>query len=196
MTQPVSANGNGYRPYDPIDPQSGVYGMMAEFGTGDELIAATCRARDAGYTRMDGYSPYPIGEVADALGFPRSEIGTIMFIGGICGACLGFMLQYYLIGIDYQLNVGGKPFFSWPMFIPISWELLVLTASLTGLIGLLALCGLPQPYHPVFNVPEFARATRDRFFLVIEAVDPQFDPARTREFLQTLNPMSIAEVPE
>jgi len=119
-----------------------------------------------------------------------------MFIGGLCGATLGFLLQYYLNGIDYPLNVGGKPFFSWPMFVPITWELLVLTASMSGLFGLLALCGLPQPYHPVFNVPQFARASRDRFFLVIEAVDPQFDPQRTREFLATLNPASIAEVPE
>jgi hypothetical protein len=184
------------REYDPIDPQAGVYGAMAEFGTADDLIAATRKARDAGYTRMDGYSPYPIGEVADALGFPRSEIGAIMFIGGLIGATLGFTMQYYLNGIDYPLNIGGKPFFSWPQFVPIAWELLVLTASLTGLIGLLALCGLPQPYHPVFNVPQFARASRDRFFLVIEAVDPQFDAARTREFLATLAPLSIEEVPE
>ena len=113
--------------------------------------------------------------MADELGFPRSEIGAIMFIGGMLGASFGLLTQYYLNGVDYPLNVAGKPFFSWPMFIPITWELLVLTASLTGLFGLLALCGLPQPYHPVFNVPQFARATKDRFFLVIEATDPQFD---------------------
>src|SRR5688572_6500228 len=124
-----------------------LYGLMAEFGTADDLIAATHKAKDAGYNRMDGYSPYPVGEVADAL---------------------GFAMQYYLNGIDYPLNVGGKPFFSWPQFIPITWELLVLTASMSGLFGLLALCGLPQPYHPVFNVPQFARASMDRFFLVIE----------------------------
>ncbi|OWK36194.1 DUF3341 domain-containing protein [Fimbriiglobus ruber] len=173
------------------------YGVMAEFGTGDDLIAATRKAAAAGYTRMDGYSPYPIGEVADALGFPRSEIGAIMFIGALCGATFGFLLQFWANGIDYPLNVGGKPFFSWPMFAPITWELLVLTASLSGVIGLFALCGLPQPYHPVFNVPQFARATRDRFFLCIEAVDPLFDTtAKTTTFLATLNPISIEEVPE
>lgn len=173
-----------------------LHGVMAEFGTADELIAATRAARHAGYTRMDGFSPYPVGEVADELGFPRSEIGAVMFIGGLCGMTFGFLLQYYLNGIDYPLNVGGKPFFSWPMFIPITWELLVLTASLTGVIGLFALCGLPQPYHPVFNVPQFARASRDRFFLLIEAVDPKFDPATASAFLTTQNPLSVAEVPE
>jgi hypothetical protein len=181
--------------YDPIDPSAGLYGLMAEFETADQLVAATRRAKEAGYDRMDGYSPYPVGEVADALGFPRSEIGAIMFIGGLCGATLGFLMQYYLNGIDYPLNVGGKPFYSWPMFVPITWEMLVLSAAMTGLFGLLALCGLPQPYHPVFNVPQFARASRDRFFLLIEAVDPQFDLNRTREFLTGLNPLSIAEVP-
>ena len=182
--------------HDPVEPQTGLYGLMAEFGTADELIAATRRARADGYTEMDGYSPYPIGEVADALGFPRSEIGAIMFIGGLCGATFGFLLQYYLNGIEYPLNIGGKPYFSWPQFAPITWELLVLTASMSGLFGLLALCGLPQPYHPVFNVPQFARASKDRFFLVIETGDPRFDPVRTREFLTSLNPISVAEVPE
>lgn len=173
-----------------------VHGVMAEFGTADALIAATRRARQAGYTRMDGYSPYPVGEVADELGFPRSEIGAVMFIGGLVGATVGFLMQYYLNGVEYPLNIGGKPYFSWPQFVPITWELLVLTASLSGVIGLLALCGLPQPYHPVFNVPQFARATRDRFFLVIEAADPRFDTARVREFMGTLSPLSVEEVPE
>ena len=172
-----------------------LHGVMAEFETADQLIAATRAARLAGYTRMDGYSPYPVGEVADELGFPRSEIGAIMFIGGLCGATFGFLMQYYLNGIDYPLNVGGKPFFSWPQFIPITWELLVLTACLSGVIGLFALCGLPQPYHPVFNVPQFARCTRDRFFLVIEEVDPKFHTSDVGGFLQSLNPLSVAEVP-
>lgn len=172
------------------------YGLMAEFEKADDLIAATRAAKAAGYNQMDGYSPYPVGEVADALGFPRSEIGAVMFIGGLCGATFGFLIQYYLNGIEYPLNVGGKPYFSWPQFAPITWELLVLTASLSGLIGFLALCGLPQPYHPVFNVPQFARATKDRFFLVIEAADPKYDAAATKAFLTGLNPLSLAEVPE
>ena len=173
-----------------------IHGIMAEFGTADDLIGATKKAKEAGFNEMDGYSPYGIPEVADILGFPRSEIGAIMFIGGMCGATCGFLMQYWANGIDYPLNIGGKPFFSWPMFGPITWELLVLTASLTGVIGMFALCGLPQPYHPVFNVPQFARATRDRFFLVIESTDPKFDRVATREFLETMTPISIAEVPE
>jgi len=173
-----------------------IFGVMAEFETADQLIDATRKAAAEGYTVMDGYSPYPVGEVADALGFPRSEIGAIMFIGGLCGATFGFLMQYYLNGIDYPLNIAGKPFFSWPQFAPITWELLVLSACLSGVIGLFALCGLPQPYHPVFNVPQFARATRDRFFLCIEAEDPKFDLAIVTAFLAAMNPASVAEVPE
>ena len=178
------------------DDGTAVYGLLAEFETADGLIDATRSAAAKVYSRMDGYSPYPIGEVADALGFPRSEIGAIMFIGGLCGATFGFLMQYYLNGIDYPINVGGKPMFSWPQFAPITWELLVLTASLSGVIGLFVLCGLPQPNHPLFNVPQFARATRDRFFLCIEATDPNFDLTSTRDFLDTLRPLSVAEVPE
>ena len=178
------------------DDGTAVYGLLAEFDTADGLIDATRAAAKEGYTRMDGYSPYAVGEVADALGFPRSEIGAVMFIGGLCGATFGFLMQYYLNGIDYPINVGGKPMFSWPQFAPITWELLVLTASLSGVIGLFVLCGLPQPNHPLFNVPQFARATRDRFFLCIEATDPNFDLTSTRDFLDTLKPLSVAEVPE
>ncbi len=178
------------------DDGTAVYGLLAEFDTADGLIDATRAAAKEGYTRMDGYSPYAVGEVADALGFPRSEIGAVMFIGGLCGATFGFLMQYYLNGIDYPINVGGKPMFSWPQFAPITWELLVLTASLSGVIGLFVLCGLPQPNHPLFNVPQFARATRDRFFLCIEATDPRYDPTSTRDFLDTLKPLSVAEVPE
>jgi Protein of unknown function (DUF3341) len=173
-----------------------LYGVMAEFKTADELIAASKAAADAGYTRMDGYSPYALGEVADHLGFPRSEIGAVMFIGGVCGATFGFLMQTWISVIDYPLSIGGKPFWSWPQFIPITWALLVLTASMSGVFGLLVLCGLPQPYHPVFNVDRFRRASKDRFFLCIEAADPKFDPAAVKAFLTTLKPDDVAEVPE
>jgi hypothetical protein len=172
------------------------WGLLAEFVTADELIAATRAAKAAGYNRMDGYTPYPLPEVADALNFPRSEIGAIMFVGGMCGALFGLFMESFATAIDYPVMVAGKPYFSLPMYVPIMWELLVLTASLTGTIGLFALCGLPQPYHPLFNVPQFDRATRDRFFLAIEATDEQYDPAKTRAFLESLNPASVAEVPE
>jgi len=173
-----------------------VYGVLAEFTNADALVDATRQARLAGYSRMDGYSPYAVGEVADELGFPRSEIGAVMFIGGLCGATFGLLMQTWVSVYDYPISIGGKPFWSWPQFVPVSWALLVLTASMSGLFGLLALCGLPQPYHPLFNVPQFARATRDRFFLCIEAVDPQFEVGKVTTFLNTLNPESVAEVPE
>ena len=173
-----------------------LHGVMAEFTTADDLIRATRAARLAGYSRMDGYSPYPVGEVADELGFPRSEIGAIMFIGGLCGATLGLLMQTWIAVYDYPIGVGGKPFWSWPQFIPITWALLVLTASMSGLFGLLVLCGLPQPYHPVFNVPAFQRATKDRFFLCIESVDPRFEVGQVTAFLNGLQPESVAEVPE
>lgn len=172
------------------------WGLVAEFDSADALIAAARKSHEAGYTRLDGYSPYPVPEVADAIGFPRSEIGAIMFIGGAVGAISGFMMLNWVLGHDYPHNIDGKPFFlSWPMFIPITWELLVLTASLCGMIGLFALCGLPMPYHPLFNVPQFARASKDRFFLAIEAVDPKYDINSTKSFLGTLSPLSVEEVP-
>ena len=169
---------------------------MAEFTSGDDLIAATRKAREAGYTRMDGFSPYAIGEVADELGFPRSEIGAVMFIGALCGSSLGFLMQTWITTYDYPLNIAGKPFWSWPQYIPVTWALLVLTASMSGLFGLLSLCGLPCYYHPLFNVPAFLRASRDRFFLCIETVDPKFDLAEVKSFLTGLHPEDVAEVPE
>lgn len=169
---------------------------MAQFDNADALIDAVRKAKEAGFTKMDGYSPYPLGEVADELGFPRSEIGAVMFIGGLSGSVIGFLMMTWASVVDYPINVGGKPFWSWPQFIPITWELLVLTACLSGVFGMLALCGLPQLYHPVFNVPEFARATRDKFFLCIETEDPNFDINRTKEFLASLNPEGeVMEVP-
>jgi hypothetical protein len=169
---------------------------VAEFEKADELIAAARAAKAAGYTRLDGHSPYPLPEVADALGFARSEIGAVMFTGGLLGTVSGFLMLTWATAIDYPINVGGKPYFSWPMYVPITWELLVLTASMTGLFGFFILNGLPQPYHPLFNVPQFARASQDRFFLSIEAADPKFDLAGTKAFLNTLNPQSVEEVPE
>jgi hypothetical protein len=170
------------------------YGLLAEFGTADAMVHATRKATEAGYTHLDAYSPYPVGEAADALKFPKSEMGPVMFIGGLTGACAGFFMQYWCNKYGYSLNVGGRPFLSWPSFVPITFEMMVLTTALTGLFGLMAICGLPRLNHPLFGSKTFDRATRDRFFLCIEATDPKYDPAATRAFLNDLHPLSVEEV--
>lgn len=170
-----------------------LYGLLAEFATADELVAATRKARAEGLTRMDTHTPYPVGETADALGFPKSEMGTVMFIGGLTGALAGFFMQYWDNAYGYSLNVGGRPYLSWPSFVPIAFEMMVLTASLSGLFGLMALCGLPRLHHPLFNSKTFDRATRDRFFLSVEASDPKFALDATKAFLTGLNPSSPVE---
>lgn len=175
------------------------YGVLAEFTTADALVAGTQKARAAGYALMDTFTPYPVGETADAIGFPKSEMGPVMFIGGLTGACAGFFMQYWCNTYGYALNVGGRPYLSWPSFIPITFEMMVLTAALSGLFGLIALCGLPSYYHPLFNSKAFDRATRDRFFLCIEAADPKSAAegiGQTVAFANTLGAASVEEVRE
>jgi hypothetical protein len=172
------------------------FGVLAEFATGDAMAHALEKAVAAGYTHLDGYSPYPVGEAADALKYPKSEMGPVMFIGGITGACAGFIMQYWANTYGYSLNIGGRPYNSWPSFVPITFEMMVLTTALTGLFGLMALCGLPRYNHPLFNSKAFDRATRDRFFVCIEATDPKFDLAQTQAFLTGLQPLSVEEVTE
>jgi hypothetical protein len=144
---------------------------------------------------MDAYSPFPIEELAEALHFHERRLPLIVLFGGVAGGLGGYLLQYWTSVIEYPINVGGRPLHSWPAFIPVTFETTVLLAALSAVLGMLALNGLPMPYHPVFNVPRFALATRDQFFLCIEAVDPQFDPEITWRFLERLDPLSIAEVP-
>ncbi|MBI1816698.1 MAG: DUF3341 domain-containing protein [Deltaproteobacteria bacterium] len=167
---------------------------MAEFSEPNELIAAVRRAREAGYRQLDAYTPYPIEEVSEALGFHHNRLPLLVLIGGILGGLGGYGLQYWASVIEYPINVGGRPFHSWVSFIPITFECTVLVAALTAVLGMLALNGLPMPYHPVFNVPRFALATRDRFFLCIEGTDPLFDRDTTRRFLERQVPRSISEV--
>ncbi len=163
-----------------------IHGLMAEFLLPQELLDATKRARAAGYREMDAYTPYAVEGLAVALGMKSSWIPSVVFIGGLVGAGVGFFMQYYSMAVDYPFNVGGRPYNSWPVFIPITFEVLVLVASLSAFFGVLYLSGLPRPHHPVFDVPAFARASQDRFFLCIEAIDPQFDRERTAAFLATL----------
>jgi hypothetical protein len=171
-----------------------IHGLMAEFSEPNELIAAVRRAREAGYRQLDAYTPYPIEEVSEALGFHHNRLPLLVLIGGILGGLGGYGLQYWASVIEYPINVGGRPFHSWVSFIPITFECTVLVAALTAVLGMLALNGLPMPYHPVFNVPRFALATRDRFFLCIEGTDPLFDRDTTRRFLERQVPRSISEV--
>jgi hypothetical protein len=163
-----------------------IYGLMAEFHEPAEIVEAAERAHTEGYRRMDAYSPYPIEALAEALHMHHSRLPMLVLGGGIIGCLAGFGLQYWTSVIEYPLNIGGKPLNSWPAFIPPTFETTILFAALTAVLGMLALNGLPEPYHPVFNVPSFALASRDRFFLCIEATDPRFDRAATRTFLESL----------
>lgn len=172
-----------------------VYGLLAEFDNPTDLVAAARAARQAGYTKLDAYTPFPIEELNEALDLGRTWVPAIVLIGGITGAFLGYFLQYYIAVIDYPLNIGGRPLHSWPAFVPVTFELTILTAGLFAVLGMLALNGLPMPYHPVFNAPRFALATRDRFFLCIETTDPKYNRDDTWRFFDRLGPRSVTEVP-
>jgi hypothetical protein len=171
-----------------------LYGVMAAFATPAELLRAADAARLAGYRRIDGFSPFPIEGLSEALGMRPTRLPWVVFGFGVLGAICGYGLQYYCAVVAYPLNVGGRPLHSWPAFIPVTFELTVLFAAGAAVLGMLAANGLPMPYHPVFNVPSFSFASRDRFFLCIEARDRIFDRAKALEFLQGLNPLEVSEV--
>jgi hypothetical protein len=172
----------------------GLYGLMAEFTTPEELVAATRKAYEDGYRIMDAYTPMPVDGLPEALGSERTWVSTLVFLGGLAGCVGGFVLMYWITCIAYPLNVGGRPLYSWPAYIPPTFECTVLAASLTAVVGMLALNGLPEPYHPVFNVPRFQLASQDRFFLCIEARDPRFDLPVTKGFLGGLKAVEVSEV--
>ena len=171
-----------------------IYGLLAEFHTPEELLAAARRAYQEGYRRMDAYSPFPVEGLAEALGHRHTRLPLIVLIGGLIGCASGFLLQYWGSVSYYPMNVGGRPLNSWPSFIPITFETTILLAALSAVLGMLALNGLPMPYHPVFNVERFALASRDRFFLAIEARDAKFDRERTRQFLQNLTERGVFDI--
>jgi hypothetical protein len=173
-----------------------LYGLMAEFEEHQQLLEAAKRAYSEGYRRMDAFSPFPIEGLAEALGHEMTLVPLFTLLGGIAGGIGGYFMEWYSMGHLYPLNVGGRPLNSWPNFIPVTFELTVLIAALSALISMIVMNKLPQPHHPVFNVPEFRRASIDRFFLCIEAADPKFDHEKTREFLDTLKPVMISEVEE
>jgi hypothetical protein len=181
--------------HPPLTPPE-LHGLMAEFDSAQELLDAALRARAAGFTRTEAYSPFPIHGMEKAIGFSERLIPKFVFAAGVIGGGSAFAFQYWSAAIAYPLNIGGRPYFSWVSFIPVSFELTILFAAFTAVISMLALNGLPQPYHPVFNNPRFARASQDKFFLTIEASDPKFDLDETRTFLTGLNAREVVAVEE
>jgi ActD protein len=173
-----------------------IYGVTAEFDNPTALVNAARAAREQGYRKLDAYSPFPIEELSDVLHLHRNKLPLIVLLGGITGLLTGYLMQYYITVWDFPINVGGRPLHSWPAYIIITFELTILFSAIAAVLGLLALCGLPMPYHPMFNVPRFATASRNRFFLCIEASDPLFDHDKTAEFLETLEPREVSEVAE
>ena len=171
-----------------------LYGLMAEFDSAQALINAANKTREAGYTRADAYSPFPIHGLAEALGFKERSVAPIVLAGGITGGLAGYGLEYWTQVIDFPMNIGGRPYHAWVSFIPPAFETTILFAAFSAVLGMLALNGLPQPYHPVFNVPRFIRASQDAFFLAIPSNDPKFDEKATKEFLQSLNPREVVAV--
>ena len=177
--------------------EKALYGLMAEFDGPTTLIAAARRTREAGYRRYDSYSPYPIHELFEAMECDDRRVSLVVLCGGIIGLLTGFGLQSWISAVDYPLNVGGRPFISWPMFIPVTFELTILFAAFSAMGAWIILSGLPMPYHPVFNVERFKnRGSREGFFLAIESRDPKFDRSSTFEFLKSLGPREINEVEE
>ncbi len=172
----------------------GIYGLMAQFEGPDDIVEAARRAYEKGYRRMDAYSPFPVEGLSEAVGMHQTRLPLIILAGGIAGALIGYGMQFYASVIDYPLNVGGRPLHSWPAFIPITFEMSILVAAFAAVLGMFALNGMPQPYHPVFNVPEFELASRESFFLAIEAADPLFDIDQTRQFLEELGAIRVSEI--
>jgi hypothetical protein len=178
-----------------LNPQSStLYGLMAEFEEPTALVHAARQVREAGYEKIDAYSPFPIEELDEALAIRHTRLPLIVLIGGLIGCLGGFYLCYWVSTTVYPLNIGGRPLNSWPAFIPVTFECTILLAALSAVLGMLALNGLPQPYHPVFNVPSFDQASRNRFFLCIEASDPKFDLNATRKFLKSLGATEVTDV--
>ena len=171
------------------------YGIMAEFDSASDLVAAARKTHEAGYRKIDAYSPFPVEELAEAIGFHKNRVPMVTLIGAMIGGISGYLMQYWISAVAYPLNIGGRPYHSWPSFIPVTFEMTILFGGISAVLGMLALNGLPMPYHPVFNVPRFVMATKDRFFLIVFSTDPQYSATGTRQFLESLGPRSISEVP-
>lgn len=171
-----------------------LYGLLIEFEDPEALVAAARRVRNAGYRRIDAYSPMPVEGLAEALGMRNTRLPYIVLIGGICGGLMGLLFQAWVNAVAYPLNIGGRPPLSWPSFVPVTFEMTILGAALSGVLGMLALNKLPRPHHPLFGVPEFDLASQSRFFLCVEASDPLFDRLETRSLLEEVAENSVIEV--
>jgi len=175
------------------DPK-GLYAYVAEFSDAEAMVAAAEKVHEAGYTHTDAYSPFPVEEVMDALGKHHSKLPYIIFGGGLSAGLGGFAMQYWMNGVDYAINIGGRPLLSWPAFIPITFECTVLASAFCAVFGMILLNGLPRPHHPLFNLHEFAKASKSGFFIGIEAKDPKFDKEKTKSFLKGLKARGVYEV--
>jgi len=173
----------------------GIHGAMAEFDTPEELVEAAEQAYAEGYRKMDAYTPFSVEGLAEAIGFKKNYVALAVLIGGICGVIGGYSLLYWITVIAYPHNVGGRPFHSWPAYIPITFECMILLSALTAMFAMFAMNGLPQPYHPVFNIPEFARASKDKFFLCLESADPKFRSEEALQFLRDVGGHEVTLVP-
>jgi len=191
-------------------PRNAIYGLMAEFLSPQELLDALKKVHAEGYEKLDAYTPYPVEEINhEVCHHQKSVVSKIVLCGGLTGGLFGLLFQTWAMGAlpflqdltykifgysGYAFNIGGRAYFSWPAFVPVTFELTILFSAFSAVIGMFAVNGLPAPYHPVFNVDRFERATVDRFFLVIESEDPKFDAARTRTFLEGLKPQDVSDV--
>jgi Protein of unknown function (DUF3341) len=171
-----------------------IYGLLAEFETPNQIVEAAMKTHDAGFTAIDAFTPFPVEGLAEAVGFRNTILPALVLAGGIFGGLFGFFMCYYANVISWPWNIGARPYNSWPAWIPITFELTILGAALVATFGMLALNGMPTPYHPVFNVARFALATTDRFFLCVKARDKKFDLVKTRTFLESLNPHGVFEI--
>jgi Alternative complex III, ActD subunit len=180
---------------DATSGRAKLFGLLAEFKSAQALLDAVLRAKSAGYSTMDAFTPYPVEEISEEIeNHKKSKVPLLVLLGGATGMLSAVALQYWTAAVDYPVNVGGRPPFSWPAFIPVTFELTILFAAFSAVIGMLALNGLPKPYHPVFNVAAFERALQDRYFLLIESSDPQFDVETTRGFLRDLGSKEVHDV--
>jgi hypothetical protein len=177
-----------------IEQRSHIYGVIGEFEKPEQLVHAAAKIREAGYRQYESYSPFPVEGLPEAMGMKRNLVPLITLIGGLCGGLGGFGFQYWVNVYSYPLNIAGRPLNSWPAFIPVTFELTILCASLSAVFGMLALNKLPQPHHPIFNAHRFSHASQDRFFVCIQARDKKFNLAETARFLQGLSAQHVSEV--